>query len=234
VAITSRAEPQPLPSLSSLLPNLAPIRLVIADVSTRARTTLSRAVATAGIVVVAEAATGDDVIRTALSQHADVILITMALVYAAARPLIRELAERAPDSAVVVIGSTEDEGEMIDAIRAGASGYVHRDATATTLVREIVETAGGDVVLSRADARRLVRHLADETPTNGASTHHLTALSPRECEVIQLMAQGQTAREIAETLGISRRTVEGHAARILEKLGAKNRADAVRRYIEAR
>jgi len=234
MAITSRAELQPLPNLSSLVPNLIPIRLVIADVSSRARSTLARAVATTGIVVVAEAATGDDVIRTALSQHADVILITMALVYAAARPLIRELSERAPESAVVVIGSTEDENEMIDAIPAGASGYVHRDATSTTLVREIVETAGGDVVLSRSDARKLVRHLADDDHANGASPPHMAALSPRECEVIQLMATGQTAREIALTLGISRRTVEGHAARILEKLGARNKADAVRRYIEAR
>jgi len=123
---------------------------------------------------------------------------------------------------------------MIDAIRAGASGYVHRDATSTTLVREIVETAGGDVVLSRSDARKLVRHLADDDHANGASPPHMAALSPRECEVIQLMATGQTAREIALTLGISRRTVEGHAARILEKLGARNKADAVRRYIEAR
>src|SRR5262245_57164789 len=232
MAITSRAEIQPLAALSSLIPGLGPVRLVIADASARARNVMARTLAAAGIAVVAEAATGDEVIRTALASHADVVLITMALIYAAARPLIRELSERAPETAVVVIGSTEDEAEMIDAIKAGASGYVHRDATTTTLVREIVETANGDVVLSRADARRLVRHLVDDIPTNG-NHHSPAALSPREQEVIQLMAQGQTAREIAGALGISRRTVEGHAARILEKLGAKNRADAVRRYIEA-
>jgi DNA-binding CsgD family transcriptional regulator len=77
-----------------------------------------------------------------------------------------------------------------------------------------------------------VSHLDDGTSAH-VSARAIALLSTREREVMRLLSEGQTAREIAVVLGISRRTVEGHVARICEKLGARNKADAVRRYIEA-
>jgi DNA-binding NarL/FixJ family response regulator len=240
---TARAQPQrlaPLAPLSGIGSNLAPslgplgpIRLVIADATARARTALRHAVNVAGIAIVADAATTDEVRAAVFREHPDVVLIAMALSYAAVIALVREISQRQPSTAVVVIGSSEDENELIDALRAGASGYVHRDVSSSALVREIAETAGGDVVLSRADARLLVSRLNDGPPAH-VSARALSLLSAREMEVMRFLSQGQTAREIAAVLGISKRTVEGHVARICEKLGARNRADAVRRYIEAR
>jgi RNA polymerase sigma factor (sigma-70 family) len=233
MALTTRTQPlgrSPLAPLSGLAPSLVPIRLVIADATARARTALRHAVNVAGIAVVAEAATTDEIRAAVFREHPDVILIAIALSYAAVLTLIREISQRQPSTAVVVLGSSEDENEMIESLRAGASGYVHRDVSSAALVREIVETAAGDVVLSRADARRLVSHLDDAQ--SRVSTRALVLLSAREREVMRLLSEGQTAREIAAVLGISRRTVEGHVARICEKLEARNKADAVRRYIE--
>ncbi len=236
MALTTRAQPHrlaPLAPLSSLEPTLGPIRLVIAEATARARFALRHAVNVAGIAVVAEAATTDEIRAAVFREHPDVILVAIALSYAAVLTLVREISQKQPGTAVVVLGSSDDESEMIDAMRAGASGYVHRDVSSAALVREIVETAGGDVVLSRADARRLVSHI-DDAPAAKVSARALNLLSSREREVMRLLSEGQTAREIAAVLGISRRTVEGHVARICEKLGARNKADAVRRYIEAR
>jgi DNA-binding NarL/FixJ family response regulator len=219
--------------MPSLGPSLAPIRLLIADATVRARSALRHAVNVAGIAIVAEAATTDEIRAAVFREHPDVILVAIALSYAAVLTLVREISQKQPSTAVVVLGASDDESEMIDVLRAGASGYVHRDVSSSALVREIVETAGGDVVLSRADARRLVSHLTD-SPSTHVSAAALSLLSTREREVMRLLSEGQTAREIAAVLGISRRTVEGHVARICEKLGARNKADAVRRYIEAR
>lgn len=235
MTVTSPAEQlrlAPLAPVAKLAPNIGPIRLVIADASARARDALRHAVNVAAIYVVAEAATTDELRAAVWREHPDVIVVALSLSYAAVIALVREISQKQPGTAVVVLGSSDDETEMIDSIRAGASGYVHRDVSSATLVREIVETASGDVVLSRTDARRLIRHISDNGVESEASPRALVALSSRELEVMGLLSEGQTARDIAAVLGISNRTVEGHVARILEKLGARNTADAVRLYIK--
>jgi DNA-binding NarL/FixJ family response regulator len=232
LAAIARAESPRLVGLPTLPVGSVPIRIVIAAASERLRQAVRRSVNVAAIMVVAEVATADELRAAAIAERPDVVLVAMALVYAASRALITDLARSSSGPAVVVIGSSDDETEMIDALRAGAVGYVHRDVSSSALVREIVETSNGDLVLSRADAQRLVRHLDHEQGEGMA--HPRLGLSQREAEVAHLLSMGQTAREIGENLGISSRTVEGHVAKICEKLGARNRADAVRRYIEAR
>jgi DNA-binding NarL/FixJ family response regulator len=132
----------------------------------------------------------------------------------------------------VMLTVSDDEGDIFEAIRSGASGYLVKGLSPRSLTRAVLGSARGDLALSRRMANRVIRGLTGREPMPRTDKHVLEALSRREREVLRLLAEGLTAREIGTRLGISTRTVEGHVAKILAKLGARNRADAVRRYVE--
>jgi DNA-binding NarL/FixJ family response regulator len=204
---------------------------MIADGNPHTLHTLRRAVDVPEITIVVEAETRDELVETALANHPDVILLALSFREIAGSSRVRELAEALPSASIVVIGSSDQDDEMIDAMRAGASGFLRGDVGREALLRAIRGTARGDVALSRGDARRLVERVIASDRLNRPAPRGASRLSAREREVVRLLSEGQTAREMAVALGISTRTVEGHVAKIREKLGAKNRADAVRRYL---
>jgi DNA-binding NarL/FixJ family response regulator len=204
---------------------------MIADGNPHTLNALRRAVDVPEITVVAEAEVRDHLVETALANHPDVILLALPFHEIAGAAHVRELADALPAASIVVIGSSGEDEEMIDAIQSGASGFLRGDVGREALLRAIKGTARGDIALSRGDARRLVERATGSERVNGSAPRGASRLSAREREVIRLLSEGQRAREIAVMLGISTRTVEGHVAKIREKLGARNRADAVRRYL---
>jgi DNA-binding NarL/FixJ family response regulator len=206
---------------------------MIADANPHNVHALRRVVDVPEIRVVAEVDAWDDVLDTAVACHPDVILLDGAMDDSDTGFLISAIADALPAVSIVVIDSTDDEDALIEAIRAGASGFLHAGIGRDALVRAIRGTARGDVALSVGDARWLVHRLSRNPRSSGVSMRAGSRLSAREREVIRLLSEGHTARKIAEKLGLSTRTVEGHVARIREKLGARNRADAVRRYLGA-
>jgi DNA-binding NarL/FixJ family response regulator len=127
---------------------------------------------------------------------------------------------------VVVIGLTEDEGAILACARAGIAGYVTQDATLQELIERIREAIVGEFNCSPRIAAALLRSLA--TPTFADDWQIMTPrLTPRECQIVQLIEQGMSNKEIARHLTIQLATVKNHVHNILEKLGVGDRVDAV-------
>jgi DNA-binding NarL/FixJ family response regulator len=121
--------------------------------------------------------------------------------------------------------------DLVDAVRSGAAGYLTKDLTPDALLRAVRGIRRGDLPMSRSFAAQALDELARgarQAPGNGSGAD--AGLSARESEVLRLLAEGLTDREIAASLQISPRTVETHVSKVLHKLGVRNRAEAARRY----
>ncbi|MFD4560110.1 response regulator [Streptomyces sp. NPDC058469] len=138
----------------------------------------------------------------------------------------RELRDRMPELAVLMLTSFDDEDALLDAIMAGASGYVLKQIRGTDLVSAVRTVASGQSMLDPATTARLMRSLrAEPTPTPGIAPE-LASLSPREREILALIGDGLTNREIGKRLYLSEKTVKNHISRLLAKLGVQRRVQA--------
>ena len=149
--------------------------------------------------------------------------------------LLRELGPRLPNTRIVMLTISDDRRDLLEAVRNGASGYLTKDLSPAALQRAVRGIRSGDLAMSRAMAADVIQHLASAAnrPMAAGAQADLPGVSAREEEVLTLLAEGLTDREIGERLGISPRTVETHVGSLLNKLGVKNRAQAARRYREA-
>lgn len=168
--------------------------------------------------IVGEAADGARALSLTRQLKPDVVLIDLLMPVmdgiAATAAIRREL----PDTEVIALTSVLEDASVIGAIRAGAIGYLLKDAEADELCRAIRAAAAGQVQLSAKVAERLMREVrAPESPE---------ALTERETEVLRLLAQGQANKEIARTLAIGEKTVKTHVSNILAKLGVPSRTQA--------
>jgi DNA-binding NarL/FixJ family response regulator len=146
--------------------------------------------------------------------------------------LVRELAALRPAPTVVAL-SWHDGTQVLDAIAAGARGYLTKDLSAQALARAVAGIRKGELAMSRKTAAVVLHGLASRTSWNVSSVEidpQLARLSAREHEVLRLLATGMKDREIAEALSISVRTVESHVAQILRRLHVRGRAQAALRY----
>jgi two-component system nitrate/nitrite response regulator NarL len=149
--------------------------------------------------------------------------------------MLEELSPRLPDTKIVMLTVSDSERDMIDALARGAAGYLTKDLNPEALLRALRGTQQGELAMSRRHAARVMRHFI-EAARKGRSGNAggLEGLSPRENDVLRMLADGLTDREIAQALVISPRTVETHVSNILHKLGVRKRAEAAQRYREAR
>ena len=139
--------------------------------------------------------------------------------------VIRKLKPQAPDLRILILTIHEDEALLREALRSGASGYVLKRAAEAELISAIRIVMRGDLYVDPA----LLRSLLIETERTAASERRpVETLTPRETEVLKLIAQGYINRQIAEELCISVRTAEGHRANLSEKLGLRSRVELVR------
>jgi DNA-binding NarL/FixJ family response regulator len=120
----------------------------------------------------------------------------------------------------------------VEAVRSGAAGYLTKDLSPEALQRAVRGIRSGDLAMSRSMAADVIQHLATATnrPSTAGGSAEMAGVSAREREVLALLAEGLTDREIGERLGISPRTVETHVGSLLSKLGVRNRAQAAARY----
>ncbi len=202
-----------------------PIQILIADDHGVVRAGL-RALLNAepDLEVVGEAACGEEAVRFAVQRKPDVVLMDISMPALDGIEATRRLAEQAPQVRVLLLTVHEDAALLREAIRAGASGYVIKRAVESELINAVRASAAGDLYVHPS----MTRSLLDDTepaPANGGALAHLT---PREIEVLRLIAEGYTNTQIAEVLHLSPRTIETHRANIRAKLHLDSRADLVR------
>jgi DNA-binding NarL/FixJ family response regulator len=178
-----------------------------------------------GISVAGEAADGDAVVRQARALKPDVVVMDISMPGINGLIATRTLKELEPEIRIVVLTRHEDQTHLEELLRAGASGYVSKQSPPEQILAAIRATAGGGLYIDPA-LKDLVAERLLERPARAAKP--AAALSPRESEVLRLIALGHTNKEIAADLSISVKTVEVHKTNAMRKLGLTGRVDIVR------
>ncbi|GAA4457823.1 response regulator [Phytohabitans houttuyneae] len=203
------------------------IRVLIADDQTLVRTGFRVILEAEGdIEVVAEADTGTEAIRQAQLVEPDVIMMDIRMPQLDGLAATEEIL-RHPDPPTIVVLTTFDQNEYIyRALRAGAAGFLLKDAPSTRLIAAVRAAATGDSLIEPSITQRLVERFAEPAPTGGTPPQ-LAPLTERELDVLRLIARGLSNAEIAAELVVAETTVKTHVARILTKLGIRDRVQAV-------
>jgi DNA-binding NarL/FixJ family response regulator len=179
------------------------------------------------VEVAGTAADGEEVLALAAELKPDVILMDLRMPRMDGVEATRRLRERDPAVKVVVLTTYADDRSVIDALRAGALGYLTKDAGAAEIQQALHRVAGGQAALDPAVQLHLVEAIADGSPPSPAAAPLPAGLTPREAEVLTLIAAGLSNAEIAERLVVSEATVKSHVNHMLAKIGARDRAQAV-------
>lgn len=181
-----------------------------------------------GVVVVGEAAGGQEALEQAAALKPDVVLMDIAMPGMTGLEAARLLRELCPDVKVLILTMHEDDGYFFHALRAGAAGYILKEASPTELVSAIRVVCGGGVYFYPTLARRLLDDYLSLSESSGSREAPSAGLTEREQQVLRLTAAGHTSRQIAELLYLSPRTVERHRTNIMSKLNLHNRASLIR------
>jgi DNA-binding NarL/FixJ family response regulator len=176
--------------------------------------------------VVGEAADGRDVVRLALQLQPDVVVLDIGMPMLSGIEATRQILRRMPDTGILILSMHSEEAFITPALQAGARGYLLKDSADTDLIRGVTAVAAGKSFFSPAAAKVMLddylRHLAKK-----GIVDRYEALSEREREIFQLIAEGHSNKEIADLLSISVATVETHRAHILQKLDVHSTAELV-------
>jgi NarL family two-component system response regulator LiaR len=174
-----------------------------------------------GIAVVGEAGDGGEAVALAEELRPDVVLMDLVMPKVDGVEAMRQLRERVPAARVIVLTSFLDDDRLLPAIRAGAAGYLLKNAQPQELARAIRTANDGEALIDPAVAARLVEALA-----SGEQDDRYDELTPREREVLDLIGRGFSNKRIAQELGAAEKTVKNHVSRVLAKLGVADRTQA--------
>jgi two-component system, NarL family, response regulator NreC len=201
------------------------IRILIADDHALVRTGLRAMLAAeTDLEVVGEAGDAAETLRLAAALQPDLVLLDITMPQQSGIVTAQQLKAAHPALVVLFLTMHEDEGLLHEALRAGAAGYVIKRAEAAELLQAIRAASRGELYVHPAMTRGLLRQPATTRNRRG---ERLPALTPREVEVLRLLARGNTNRQIAALLGLSVRTVESHRANLMGKLELASRVELV-------
>ncbi|MEU8990823.1 response regulator transcription factor [Streptomyces sp. NPDC048558] len=205
-----------------------PLRVVLADDQTLVRTGFRLILGADGIDVVAEATHGAEAVEAVRRTRPDVVLMDIRMPEMDGLEATRRILAGAPDEPRVIILTTFDlDLYVYAALSAGASGFLLKDVTPEQLTAAVRTVRTGDALLAPAITRRLVQRFTQRGSDTAALHHDLASLTPRELEVLGLLARGLSNAELAARLHLAEATVKTHVARILAKLGLRDRVQAV-------
>jgi DNA-binding NarL/FixJ family response regulator len=205
------------------------IRVLLVDDDALVRGGLSMMLhGAAGLVIVGEASDGDQVPAAVARHRPDVVLMDLRMPRVDGITATRRLRGMSASTGsgppeVIVLTTFDADENVLGALWAGASGFLLKDAPPAQIAEAVRRVAAGDPILSPAVTRRLMRRAADQQDTRERAGRQLTALSPRELDVVRAIAAGQTNAEIASSLLMSVPTVKAHVTHILTKANLANR-----------
>jgi DNA-binding NarL/FixJ family response regulator len=200
-------------------------KILVADDHPIVRSGLRRVLDTQpDLEVVAEAADGAEAVQEALESDVHLAILDVSMPRMTGIQAAAELRRRRPDLRVLILSMYDSEQFLFEALKAGASGYVLKSGADTDIVRACRATMQGESFLYPSAVTALVRDYVGR----GQAPESFEVLTPREVEVVKLIAEGRTSREIAAELVISLKTVERHRQNVLGKLGMRDRVDLTR------
>jgi DNA-binding NarL/FixJ family response regulator len=205
-----------------------PCRILLADDHTLVRQGLRRILETQpGLRVVAEAGSGSEAIELAREHQPDVALLDVGMKGLNGLEALTQLRRLQPGLAVLMLSMHADERYVVRAMREGASGYLLKDCVEQELIEAIATVRGGGQFFSPEVDRFVRRREAGQLQDGGSPDDRFERLTDRERHVYQLLAEGNSNKEVAGLLGLSLHTVETHRSRIMEKLGLHSAAELV-------
>lgn len=211
-------------------PGAAP-RVVVADDQALVRTGFRMILTAGGVDVVGEAGNGNEAVAAVRRTRPDVVLMDVRMPeldgLEATRRILAEEGAGGDGPRVIILTTFDLDHYVYAALAAGASGFLLKDVTPEHLVAAVRMVRAGDALLAPAITRRLVERFAQRDPDAATLHRDLAALTPREIEVLQLLARGLSNAELAGRLHLSEATVKTHVARILGKLNLRDRVQAV-------
>jgi DNA-binding NarL/FixJ family response regulator len=199
-------------------------RVLLVDDQTLFRTGLARLLSEDGrIELIGQAADGAEAVKQAAKLKPDVVLMDLKMPNVDGIEATRQIIEADPEIRVLILTTFETDNHVIQALKAGASGYVLKDSQAEAIVSSIQAVASGERVMASAVANRVLEMLS------GTSTpkEFYDGLTAREVEILRLLATGMANKQIAYRLKISEKTVRNHVSNMYEKLGIYDRSQAV-------
>jgi len=203
------------------------VRVLLVDDDDLMRAGLRSVLSSDGTIeVVGEAGDGREALARIREHRPDLVLMDIRMPDLDGISATREVLASSPDLKVVVLTTFEQDDYIFDSLNAGASGFLLKRTKPEELIAAIHTVAEGDALLSPSVTRRVVDRMAVQ-PVPVSAGRRLDQLTPRELEVLELVAQGLSNREIAETFVIEESTVKTHVKRILMKLGLRDRVQAV-------
>ncbi|HXG19182.1 MAG TPA: response regulator transcription factor [Methylomirabilota bacterium] len=187
---------------------------------------------TSGMEVVGEAADGREAVRVAKKTRPHVILMDIAMPGLNGLEATAQLSQECPESRVIVLSMHTNAQYVTQALRAGAAGYLLKDAAAAELEQAVKTVAGGAVYLTQAVSQQVIadyrRRLTPGKAGERAEEPFSDSLTPRQREILQLIAEGRTTKEIASLLHRSEKTIEAHRSRLMNQLDIHDLAGLVR------
>ena len=220
----SPAEPPPAQPPSAQSPSAQSLRVVLADDHPIWREAVERDLVAAGLSVVGTAGDGDKAVRVVTATTPDVLVCDLQMPGRSGVEVTRAVAGL---TKVLVLSASGEQEDVLEAVKAGATGYLMKSASAEDLIAAVRRTAAGDAVFTPGLAGLVLGEYRRTASDDGAPK-----LTARETEVLRLVAKGLTARQAAERLTVSHRTVENHVQNTLSKLQLHNRAQLVRYAVE--
>jgi DNA-binding NarL/FixJ family response regulator len=210
-----------------------PLRVMVVDDHPIWREAIERDLRGAGLDVVAAAGDGEQALRRMAAARPQVVVLDVRLPVLDGVETTRRIAAEHPEVRVLVLSASGEEGDVLAAIKAGATGYLVKSASSAELIEAVRRTAAGDAVftpglagLVLGEFRRMMTAPGKDDAAGGPR------LTDRESEILRLVAKGLSSRQIAERLVLSHRTVQNHTQNVLAKLQLHNRVELTRYAIE--
>jgi len=207
---------------SSKRPAKSPIRILLADDHAIVRDGLRSLLSSDGLQVVAQATDGREAVRLAREHQPDLAILDVSMPMLNGIDAAREIGSASPKTQAILLTVHSEDQYVMEAVRAGIRGYVLKTQVTEDLMRAIREVAGGALYLSPSVSETVLRALRAKS--------HASAdpLTPREREVLRLIADGKTTKQVAQLLGVSAKTADAHRTRLMAKLDIHETATLVR------